>query len=131
VTDFGPVTWITTDDVGVALGMDTATAADDAYLAMCTDAANQFAYRRRGEFGYHDSLSEPPGPDARLGTVLYAQALYRERGAVDGHASFAELGTYPAAPFDTGAMGQINKLLGVPRMAVDVAPTPTVNPLGR
>ena len=49
----------------------------------------------------------------RLGTGLYAMSLYRERGSVDSFQSFEAA---PIAGF--GTMGQINKLLGIPRSQI-------------
>jgi hypothetical protein len=101
------MTWATAADVENALG---STPVDSTYLAMCVDAANAWAFRRRATAGYHDDPAVAPDPAVALGTTLYAQALYRERGAVDGYASFEDL----AAGFvPTGTSTQINRLLGI------------------
>ena len=110
------VEWIVAADVALELGIPTADATEDAWLEQCTAAANAYAYRRRLAAGYTDDPALAPGPDAHVGTVLYAAALYKQRGTVDGYASFTELGNY--APAAGGTMGEVNKLLGVPRMAV-------------
>ena len=81
---------------------------------MATNAGNAFAYRRRRESGYFDSLTTVPGPDVLLGTIMMSAALYRERGSIDSFQSFDQMGG--AVPF--GTHGQINKLLGVNRAQV-------------
>ena len=109
------VTWCTVDDVEVFLGYSPAAASvDEDYLAMCTEAANEWAYRKRREAGYIDSTVAVPNPAARQGTILYAGGLFRERGSVDSFASFQDM-TITAAP---GTMGQIMRLLGINRSQV-------------
>lgn len=105
-------TWISSSDVLAWLGITVATANDTAFVGACTDAANAFAFRRRKEASYFDSLSTVPSADVKLGTIMYAGALYRERGSVDSFASFADMGTTVGIG---GSMGQINRLLGVNR----------------
>lgn len=117
-------TWITPADVLVALG-DT-TSPDDAWLIQVTSAANDFAYERRQRAGYKlDTSATAPNDRVKTGTTLYAVALFRERGSVDSYASFEDFttGVLPPATF-----GQVNRLLGIPRPAVDVTPTlePTI-----
>jgi hypothetical protein len=108
-------TWITNAQVTEFLGISAATANDTAYITTCVAAANAFASRRRRAAGYFDdSLSTAPSGDVKLGTTLYAAALYRERGSVDSFASFEQLG--PAQAF--GSMGRILQLLGVNRPQV-------------
>ena len=107
-------TWIIAADVLAWLGISVATANDTAFVSACTDAANAFAFRRRKAAGYFDSLTTVPGADVKQGTILYAGALYRERGSVDSFASFNELG----APAPIGSMGQIMRLLGINRAQV-------------
>ena len=107
-------TWISSSDVLSWLGISVATANDTTFVGSCTDAANAFAFRRRKEAGYFDSLTTVPSADVKLGTIMYAGALYRERGSVDSFASFNELG----APAPVGSMGQIMRLLGVNRAQV-------------
>lgn len=105
------VTWIDADDVQVFLGIAAATANDTAFLAEVVDAANSFAYRRRHEAGYHDSPLVAPGAAAKMGTVLYAASLYRERGSVDSFQSFDSM----SMPQPSLTMGRILQLLGVGR----------------
>ena len=107
-------TWISSSDVLSWLGISVATANDTTFVGSCTDAANAFAFRRRKEAGYFDSLTTVPSADVKLGTIMYAGALYRERGSVDSFASFNELG----APTPVGSMGQIMRLLGINRAQV-------------
>jgi hypothetical protein len=112
---FTPVcTWASDQDILDWLGIDPATANDEVFVTTATNAANAFAYRRRRESGYFDSLTTVPGPDVLLGTIMYGATLYRERGSVDSFASFDQMGG--AVPF--GSHGQINKLLGVNRAQV-------------
>ena len=107
-------TWVDAASVISWLGIAAATANDTAFITSATAAANQFAYRRRRESGYYDSLTTSPGSDVSLGTTMYAASLYRERGAVDSFASFDSMGT----PTPFGSMGQIMRLLGVNRSQV-------------
>ena len=107
-------TWIVAADVLAWLGISVATANDTAFVGSCTDAANAFAFRRRKEAGYFDSLTTVPGADVKLGTTMLAGALYRERGSVDSFASFEAMNI----PGSVGSMGQINRLLGVNRSQV-------------
>ena len=107
-------TWASDKDVLDWLGIDPATPNDEAFVTVATNAANAFAYRRRRESGYFDSLTTVPGPDVLLGTIMMAGALYRERGSTDSFQSFDQMGG--AVPF--GSHGQINKLLGVNRAQV-------------
>ena len=107
-------TWVAAADVIAWLGIAAATANDTAFITTATTAANQFAYRRRRESGYFDSLTTSPGGDVSLGTIMYAGSLYRERGAVDSFASFDTMGS----PTPFGSMGQIMRLLGVNRSQV-------------
>jgi len=107
-------TWITSQMVVDWLGIATATANDTAFITKCVAAANAYAYRRRREAGYYDSLTTVPGGDVELGTIMFAGSLYRERGSVDSFASFEQMGT----PVPFGANGQINRLLGINRSQV-------------
>lgn len=102
------VTWIDSGDVLTWLGIQPASQNDVEFLGMCVDAANNFCYRKRREAGFLDSQSTVPGADVKLGTILYAAMNYRERGAVDGFASFDGFGT----PAPTMTLGRIMQLLG-------------------
>jgi hypothetical protein len=112
---YAPVcTWITANDIADWLYLSTATAADQTFLTICAAASNQFAYRRRQESGYFDSLTTVPSQDVKLGTVMYGGALYRQRGSVDTFASFNEMGSAP--PMALSAI--VQQLLGISRPQV-------------
>ena len=106
--------WITSADVTSWLGIEVATANDTSFIAVCVSAANAWAFRKRREAGYTDSLSTAPDGAAKLGTVQYAATQYRSRGAVDGYASFDSMGM--GTP--TMSLGQIMQLLGCGRPQV-------------
>jgi hypothetical protein len=107
------VSWITDEDVADYLGLDLEEEAD-AYLTAATAAANDWAYRRRLSAGYTDEETTAPSESVKLGTVLYAGALYRERGSIDSFQSFQDMPV--TAPI--GSMGQIMRLLGINRPQV-------------
>ena len=112
---FSPTcSWITSADVTSWLGIEVATANDTAFIAVCVSAANSWAFRKRREAGYTDSLSTAPDGAAKLGTIMYAATQYRSRGAVDGYASFDSMGM--GTP--TMSLGQIMQLLGCGRPQV-------------
>ena len=106
--------WVTVEQVAEALGPSADVT--DPFLASCTDAANEFAFQRRAAAGYLDVEDVSPGPRVEQGVVQYAVALFRERGSVDSFASFDEfsVGAVPSSSF-----GQVNRLLGIPKPAVD------------
>lgn len=109
-------TWIVAGDVEDWLGFTVTPATADAdLLTMAVGAANQFAWRRRLEAGYEDSLTTVPSLDVKLGTVMYGGYLYRQRGSIDQYASFDPLAT--GAPVG-GSFGDIMRLLGINRPAV-------------
>ena len=107
-------TWITSQNVLDWLGIDPATANDTAFVATCVNASNAWCYRKRREAGYHDNSSVAPSNDVKLGAIMYAAILYRERGAVDGFASFDSMNL--GAP--TMTLGRIMQLLGCNRSQV-------------
>lgn len=107
-------TWVDDQDVLDWLGIDPATQNDSDFVTLCTDAANAWAWNRRREAGYSDSLTVTPSQSVFLGTIMYAATLYRERGSVDGYSSFTELGS--SLPMLT--LGRIYQLLGVNRSQV-------------
>jgi hypothetical protein len=108
------ITWIDDDDVKEWLGIAAATANDTAFIGTCVLAANAYAYRVRREAGYLDNPTVAPTGSVKLGTVMYAGTLYRERGSVDSFSSFEQLGN----PQPIGSMGRIKQLLGVGRPQV-------------
>jgi hypothetical protein len=108
-------TWIIAADVLSWLGISVATANDTAFVTVCTEAANAWAYKARKMAGYQgESLSSVPSSAVKLGTIMYAASLYRERGSVDSYASFQDM----AITAPTGTMGQIMRLLGIRRSQV-------------
>jgi hypothetical protein len=118
--------WITSTQVADALGLPVSA---DPFLNECTDAANAYCFRRRQKAGYDDDPDVSPGADVSMGTIIYAEALFRERGAVDSYPSFD---AFAAGAVPSASMGQVNRLLGTPRPQVDSAATDwplMVNPL--
>jgi hypothetical protein len=110
----GVCTWIDEDDLADWLGIDVSTQAEEDFLEQCADASNQFCFRRRNEAGYTDSLTTPPSEDVKLGTIMYAGALYRQRGSIDTFASFDGMSTAAI----TGLAPIIKQLLGIDRPQV-------------
>jgi hypothetical protein len=108
------VSWIVAADVLAWLGIDVATANDTAFVTTCVNASNAWCYRKREQAGYTDSMSTVPSDDVKLGTVMYAATLYRERGSVDSFASFDAMGTFPVP----STLGRIMQLLGCGRAQV-------------
>jgi len=114
VTYTQSVTWIVAADVLAWLGIDVATANDTAFVTTCVNASNAWCFRKRREAGYIDSMTTVPSADVKLGTVMYAATLYRERGSVDSFASFDAMGTFPVP----STLGRIMQLLGCGRAQV-------------
>lgn len=108
------VTWITSVDVTNWLGISPATFNDSTFVTTCVNAANAFCYRKRQEAGYTDATASAPSDDVKLGTIMYAATLYRERGSADSFASFDGLGSYPIPT----TLGRIMQLLGCGRAQV-------------
>lgn len=106
--------WIDSAAVQVFLGISSATANDTAFLTQCVSAANQWCFKRRQQAGYHDSLTTVPDDAVKMGAVLYAAGLYRERGSIDSFQSFSDMAT-TGAPM---TLGRIHQLLGVKRSQV-------------
>jgi hypothetical protein len=113
--------WTTADAVADALGT---VPTDVDHLDACVAAANVWCFRRRLAAGYVDDPDIAPDAAVAMGATMYAVALYKERGTVDGYASFE---AYAAAAIPVSTFGQVNRLLGTPRPAVDAIPV--VNPL--
>jgi len=109
-------TWITTAALITYLGVTITNPSDDYTLAeQARNAGNDFAYRRRQESGYFDSLTTSPGHDATLGTLMYAAALWRSRGSIEtAYAAFDTMGT----PTQQSLTPIVKQLLGIPRPAV-------------
>ena len=112
---FSPsISWCTNAMVLEFLGIDVATANDTAYITTCVAAANSYIYRKRREAGYTDSQSTVPDASVKLGTILYAATLYRERGSADSFASFDSMSSIPIP----STMGRIMALIGCGRPQV-------------
>jgi len=106
-------TWVTGPSIKTYLGITT-EAADDAFLVQCAAASNAFAYRRRIEAGYSDSLTTSPGGDATLGTLMIGGAYFRQRSSYNNVATFDGLGVAPS----NGINPMVMQLLGINRPAV-------------
>ena len=112
---FSPsISWCTNAMVLEFLGIDVATANDTAYITTCVAAANSYIFRKRREAGYSDSQSTVPDASVKLGTILYAATLYRERGSADSFASFDAMSSIPIP----STMGRIMALIGCGRPQV-------------
>jgi len=109
------IEWITNADVTEWLGIAAATANDTAFISKCVQAAQVWAYRRRAESNYHDDVDAVPDDAVKLGTILYAATLYRERGSVDSFASFDDMA---ATGGQFGSLARIKQLLGIGRPSV-------------
>jgi hypothetical protein len=109
-------TWVTVAELVTYLGVDITNPSDDYTLAtQARNAANDFAFRRRQESGYFDSLTTSPGHDCTLGTLMYAAALWRARGSVqDTFATFDGMGSAPVSAMTP----MIKQLLGIDRPQV-------------
>jgi hypothetical protein len=114
VTFTPSVSWINAADVTSWLGIDVATANDTAFVTVCVNASNNYIFRKRREAGYTDSQSTVPGADVKLGTIMYAATLYRERGSADSFASFDAMSSIPIP----STMGRIMALIGCGRPQV-------------
>lgn len=101
-------TWISLEDLEAALGYEF-DAGDTAWAEAQVSAANNWAYRMRQSSGYEDHPNFSPNPAAKQGVILYASQLVKQRGAVDGYASF-ENQAFGVAPGQSYA--QILQLLG-------------------
>jgi len=112
---YAEVTWIDENDVEDYLGYTpTAQSADEAYLDQCVKAANCYAYRERKNAGYKDNPTAAPCESAKLGTILFAGMLFRQKGSVDGFQSYQDM-TINAS---TGNHGEVKRLLGINRAQV-------------
>ena len=114
---YDPVcTWVTAAQVMSFLGITISNPSDDyTLLTQSVSAGNQFAYRRRQESSYIDSLSVSPGGDVTLGTLMYCAALWRSRGSIEAtYATFDGMGSAPQQSLTP----IVKQLLGIPRPAV-------------
>ena len=116
--------WTTPDDVAAALGPGAAPPLTDVWLIACCDAANAAAYRKRREAGYDDpddAGAPAPTPDVKIGATLWAVSLWRQRQSVDSFTSFEDLSGFTPTG---GSWGEIRRMLGIGRAAVDAPPDP-------
>ena len=114
---YDPVcTWVTAAQVMSFLGITISNPSDDyTLLTQSVSAGCQFAYRRRQEASYIDSLSVSPGGDVTLGTLMYCAALWRSRGSIENtYATFDGMGTATQQSLTP----IVKQLLGIPRPAV-------------
>jgi hypothetical protein len=108
-------TWVSASDVTTWLNITPASSTDTTFITQCAAAASQFAWRRRSEAGYVDSLTVVPSADVKLGTTMIAGAYYRARGSLgDNFASFDTMGAGPMI----GMPSIVKQLLGVDRPAI-------------
>lgn len=107
-------TWITSTQIEDYIGLELTGVDDAAFLVQCASAANAFAYRRRLESGYTDSLSTVPSGDVSLGTIMIGAAYYRQRGSYNNIATFDGMGIAPSS----GITPMVLQLLGINRPQV-------------
>jgi hypothetical protein len=114
---YDPVcTWVSAGQVMSYLGITITNPSDDyTLLTQSVSAGCQFAYRKRQESGYIDSLTTSPGGDVTLGTLMYCAALWRSRGSIEAtYATFDGMGSAPQQSLTP----IVKQLLGIPRPAV-------------
>ena len=108
-------TWVTAAQLITYLGVQITNPSDDyTLITQAVSAGNDFAYRRRQEAGYIDSLTTNPGGDATLGTLMYCAALWRSRGSLEN--TFASFDGMGAAP-QQSLTPIVKQLLGIDRPA--------------
>jgi hypothetical protein len=107
-------TWITNTQIGTYLDIPLTSTNAAALLVQCAAAANAFAFRRRVEAGYNDSLTTSPGGDVTLGTIMIGAAYFRQQGSYTSLASFDGMGSPPA----NGITPMVLQLLGINRPQV-------------
>jgi hypothetical protein len=103
--------WIAWDDIATYLGIPVATEDDETFLVSCAAAANAYAFRKRSQSGYVDSLANSPSGDVTLATRMIGAAYYRQRGSMDSFNSYDSMSTVPTP----GITPMILQLLGVNR----------------
>ena len=114
--EFDPVCeWIDDADIADWLGIEVASAGDEAFLVICAEAANAFCSLRRFENGYFDQLSVAPTAAVKLGTTMYGGALYRQRGSAG-----QDFATFDGMSQGTtnGLSAIVKQLLGINRAVV-------------
>lgn len=109
------VSWITSANVTEWLGIDAATANDTAFIAKCVSASNYWCWNKRREAGYLDSQATAPNDSAKLGAIMYAATLYRERGTSgDSYGAYGAMGQFQQPV----SLSRIMQLLGCGRAQV-------------
>lgn len=109
------VSWVTSANVIEWLGIDSATANDTAFIAKCVSASNYWCWNKRREAGYLDSQSTAPNDSAKLGAIMYAATLYRERGTSgDSYGAYGSMGQFQQPV----SLARIMQLLGCGRAQV-------------
>ena len=115
VTFTPSVSWVTSANVIEWLGIDSATANDTAFIAKCVSASNFWCWNKRREGGYTDSQSTAPNDSAKLGAIMYAATLYRERGTSgDSYGAYGSMGQFQQPV----SLSRIMQLLGCGRAQV-------------
>ena len=108
-------TWVSAANLVTYLGVQITNPSDDyTLITQAVSAGNDFAYRRRQEAGYIDSLTTSPGGDVTLGTLMYCAALWRSRGSLEN--TFASFDGMGAAP-QQSLTPIVKQLLGIDRPA--------------
>lgn len=107
--------WITLANLEAYLGYEFAAGTEETWAQTQVDASNEWAFRTRRSAGYKDHPNISPGHDSSVGVTLYASTLIKQRGAVDGFASFDSQG-FGVAPGQSFA--EILRLLGCKRPQV-------------
>jgi len=109
------VSWITSANVLEWLGIDVATANDTAFVAKCVSASAFWCWNKRREAGYTDSQATVPNDSVKLGAIMYAATLYRERGTSgDSYGAFSSMGQFQQPV----SLSRIMQLLGCGRAQV-------------
>jgi hypothetical protein len=109
------VQWITSANVLEWLGIDVATANDTAFVAKCVSASNYWCWNKRREAGYTDSQATVPNDSVKLGAIMYAATLYRERGTSgDSYGAYSSMGQFQQPV----SLSRIMQLLGCGRAQV-------------
>lgn len=107
--------WVTAAQLVTYLGVQITNPSDDyTLITQAVSAGNDFAYRRRQEASYIDSLVTSPGGDVTLGTLMYCAALWRSRGSLEN--TFASFDGMGAAP-QQSLTPIVKQLLGIDRPA--------------
>jgi hypothetical protein len=108
-------TWVTAAQLVTYLGVQITNPSDDyTLITQAVSAGCDFAYRRRQEASYIDSLVTSPGGDVTLGTLMYCAALWRSRGSLEN--TFASFDGMGAAP-QQSLTPIVKQLLGIDRPA--------------